>query len=237
MRTWRLLFAVGLLAALVVPATGASAKPHETGTTPHTTCDVDGGVTLSGHDDNPTGGLDNNKSEGHYRFEEASLECDGDKGGLYDVVAEGDTTDLWHGNQKKDPTNNENGEDCEQGGSAKAADGDLHSGSLVAFFANTTNKKYDFGKVHFARLGVEVLADGPIYNVPADRWDFFQAELVFTPTQGDCMDKEDPVTEADLDGVALIYDTTALGYFHDCTLDGVDKHNADPHCVPNIPQP
>lgn len=241
MRTWRLLFAVGLLAALVVPASSASAKPHTTVGTPETECAVNGFVELSEHDDNDDGGLDNNKSEGHYKFVSTTLSCIGKKGGDYNVEAEGDTTDLWHGNEKKDPTNNENGEDCEQGGSAKKdKDGDpntgvngeeeLHSGVLEA--QGKSGQGNLVGEVHFARLGTTVLADGPLWKgtEKGDQNDpdqFFQAELEFVPTEGDCTDKENPVTEASLTGIAEIYNDWVT---HDCTEEELQKQVDDPHC-------
>lgn len=239
MRTWRLLFAVGLLAALVVPASGASAKPHETGTTPHTTCAVNGGVELSQHPDNPSGGLDSNRSNGHYEFRQTELDCqavllDG-KTDTFEVTAEGDTTDQWHGNAAKDGLGN--GEDCEQGGSVKIdEDGDgkaeeLHSGTLTA-----VGSDWEFdGAVHFARLGTTVLADGPLTVTGAtdsgkvNDEHFFQAELEFVPTEGDCAST--PVTAAQLTGVAEIYDVTDAAYFHDCTQEELSKAVNDPHCT------
>lgn len=239
MRTWRLLFAVGLLAALLVPAGSASAKPHETIGSPHSECVVNGEVELSGHDDNGTEGLDNNKSEGEYNFSQTDLLCAGQFLGTWNVEAEGGTTDLWHGNEKKDPDNNENGEDCEQGGSDKVdADGDgideeLHSGTLDASAKDPSNPDFN-GKVHFARLGTTVLADGPLWQgtTKGDQDDpahFFQAEMEFVPTEGDCLDKENGVTRASLTGTAEIYGVGGV-WVHDCSQEVEPKPANDLHC-------
>lgn len=216
MRTWRLLFAVGLLAALLVPASSASAEPHETLDDPHTECAVDGQVTL-------TNGVDTTRSTDHYTFTQTGLTCVGLLGGSYNVQAEGDTTDIWHGKATKD--GGDNGEDCDQGGSAQESD-ELHTGTLDA---RGNDSAQDFnGKVHFARLGTTVLADGPVWNgttkgTQSSPDHFFQAELEFIPAPGqDCVIT--PVTDALLVGTGEIYAGTAI---HDCSLD--DK-SGDPHC-------
>lgn len=201
MRTWRLLFAAGILAALLVPATGASAKPHETAGNLHTECVVDGSVTL-------TPGVSLTPTDGHYEFEDTSLECVGQEEGVYEVFASGDTTDFWHEGD---------GETCAQGGSS--ADGnELHTGVLDAFQGETQVFE---GHVHFARLGEAVLADGPLTKLSDSTPHFFQAELVFQPTEGDCTTA---VTAASLTGTGEIYGEP---FVHDCTQDLATD---DPHC-------
>lgn len=217
---WRLLFAVGLLAALLVPADGASAEPHEAGTTPHTTCAVTAGVAISQHPDNWSGGLDSNPSDGNYEFRLPRLDCqalllDG-MSDHFEAAIEVDTTDISHTGA---------GEDCEQGGNAKVGD-ELHAGWITL-----VGDHWEFdGGVHFTRLGTTVLADGPLtvthsHVEPPGGEHFFQAELEFVPTDGNCVD--DPLTQARVDGWAQIYDVTDLGYFHDCSLEG---DSSDPHC-------
>lgn len=211
------LLAAAVMVAALLPAGIASASPHSPPEDSHTECDVDGSVTLDI-------GVDSNRKNDHYTFVDTSLTCTSgptaprDYSGVYTVGAEGDTTGYFHGDQ------NLGGEDCEQGGSAQD-NGEYHTGMLTAernsdgFQINGAGPNNE--SVHFVRLGAEVLADGPLTDEDGNEGYFF-AELVFIPTDGDCV--TGPIVEASLVGTAVIKE----GHDHVC---GEENSAADLHCI------